>query len=131
MTFFISLLSMLPVAIIAYGWGRYNGRTAATAATATEDKFPEPTEQDDDEEDENVDVCLRPGAHVVCNLSDTAHTHGILVGFTMGNVEGPMLALVDLGGNRPLMPIDVDCVEPVSHPEVGYRENADPSKNWN
>ena len=110
---------------------------AANAAAAAKramdaEPFPEP---DDDVDD--VDVCLRVGMQVVCRLSENSHTHGVLLGFTMGSnatggpdTDGPMLAVVDMGAPHP-MPIDVDLVEPRNiERAVGYRENADP-KNWN
>jgi len=115
--------------------GKLAAKAEAEAAAAADDAadeegaagdFPEPEEDDD--------VCLRPGARVVCNLSDHAHTHGVILGFTMSAIEGPMLAIVDLGCGGPPMPINVDLVDPVDPdgdgPTIGYRDNAGP-KQWN
>jgi hypothetical protein len=112
-------------------------RHEAKAAEDAADAFPESEEEDED-------VCLRPGQRVVCNLSDRTHTHGIILGFTIGaHADGTtMLAIVDLGNGAPTMPIDVDRIDPVdvgsddgSGPGVTYRESGrnDPAnpKQWN
>ena len=101
--------------------------------------FPEPepdeaAEVDDGEDDVDIDICLRVGMRVTCRLSESSHTHGVLIGFAMDSTAGrPMLAMVDVGRGAPPMPIDVDMVEPAGKPEreAGYRESADPSKQWN
>jgi len=88
--------------------------------------FPEPDQEDVAEVES---ACLRVGMRVVCHLSEASHTHGVLLGFTMGmEPGGPMLAVVDVGDGSPAMPIDVDMVEPVAMPEPGYRDNANPNK---
>jgi len=116
----------------AAGGAEAAANAAAAKRVMDAEPFPEP---DDDVDD--VDVCLRVGMQVVCRLSENSHTHGVLLGFTMGtnasggpDTEGPMLAVVDVGAAHP-MPINVDLVEPRGvERAVGYRENADP-KNWN
>lgn len=95
-----------------------------TAAVAR-DLIPEP----DGDDLADVDVCLRVGMVVTCLLSETTHTHGRLVGFGIGP-DGDMLAIVDVGAPHP-MPISVDRVEPREAKEPGYRDNADPNKQWN
>jgi hypothetical protein len=107
---------------------------AAAKAAADAEPFPEPDEEDDvaDEEDD-IDICLRVGMPVVCILSETSHTHGTILGFTMGMEAGAMLAIVDVGAQHP-MPISVDQVEPrgpARGPGPGYRDSADPNKQWN
>lgn len=102
---------------------------AAAKRAADAEPFPEP-EADDDEDD--VDICLRVGMPVVCRLSDVSHTHGVILGFAMSaDPDGPMLAVVDVNAPHP-MPIDVDLVEPRGQPApAGYRESANPNKQWN
>jgi hypothetical protein len=96
----------------------------AIAEARKSDPFPEP----DEDGDEDEDVCLRVGMQVVCSLSETSHTHGTIVGFALG--QDGMLAIVDVGARQP-MPIDVDQVEPRESKAHGYRDNADPNKQWN
>lgn len=108
------------------------------AKEAQKGSSSESDDEDDDgddfaDEDDDVDVCLRVGMPVVCRLSETSHTHGVILGFAIGSTEkGPMLAIVDVG-RAPAMAIDVDKVEPhmARSPEAGYRESADPNKQWN
>lgn len=96
-----------------------------------DDEEPEP---EDDEPFE--DVCLRPGARVLCRLSESSHTHGVLVGFGMASPQGPMIAIVSLGPASPLMPIDVDLVDPMDDddegggPEIPKPTSAE-TKGWN
>lgn len=111
-------------------WGELRERLRTAEAKAAEEAFPEPDEPDEPEEEED-DVCLRPGTRVLCRLSGASHTHGVLRGFAMSTPDGPMLAVVDVGGGAPFMPIDVDLVEPAGDgPPVGYRDNAKPNE-WN
>lgn len=134
---------LIPLALFlvaqVYRWGvmvgemRERDRAIAAAKEAADrDPFPEP-EKDVADEDDDVDLCLRVGMPVVCVLSETSHTHGTILGFTMGVEPGSMLAIVDVGAMHP-MPIDVDMVEPrgpARGPGPGYRESADPNKQWN
>ncbi len=115
-------------------------KTAAEEAQAAVDAMNEEDDEDEEDEDEE-DVCLQPGARVRCNLSDCTHTHGVLIGFTMNpHPGGPMLALVSLGPGLPVLPIDVDRVDPdgVDGDEgggipLGYRDSVKPksNSNWN
>lgn len=96
--------------------------------------FPEPDDADIADGQDDEDVCLRVGMRVVCNLSPNSHTHGTIIGFTMHvSPDGPMLAIVNVGGDAPPMPINVDLIEPAkdSGPSPGYRTNASPNKQWN
>jgi len=114
------------------------GRTHASLLAGGEDDLTEDDDDDGDDidagdEDDDVDVCLRVGMPVVCRLSETSHTHGVILGFAIGSAkDGSMLAIVDVG-RAPAMAIDVDKVEPhmARSPEAGYRESADPNKQWN
>jgi hypothetical protein len=96
---------------------------AATRAAPPPSAAPEPNDKDDSDDEKSR--CLHPGQTVVCHLSDTAHTHGRIIGFAMGE-GGAMFAMVDVGGGAPLMPISVDDLE-TDHSEGdprGYRDNA-------
>ncbi len=135
----LSLMIFLLTALVSYGLGFVRGEVAARAALKREmnaEPFPEPEPADiadeaDEPEEEEDDVCLRPGTRVLCRLSGASHTHGVLRGFAMSTPDGPMLAVVDVGGGAPFMPIDVDLVEPAGDgPPVGYRDNAKPNE-WN
>lgn len=135
---------LIPLALFlvaqVYRWGVMVGEArerdraiAAAKAASDEEPFPEPDEEDVADEDDDIDVCLRVGMPVTCVLSRTTHTHGTILGFAMGVEPGSMLAVVDVGAPHP-MPIDVDMVEPrgpARGPGPGYRENADPNKQWN
>lgn len=102
-------------------------------AKSDEDDADDNDDGDDFADEDDVDVCLRVGMPVVCRLSETSHTHGVLLGFAVGSTEdGPMLAIVDVG-RAPPMAIYVDKVEPhaARSSEAGYRESADPNKQWN
>ena len=110
---------------------KINAKEAAVAA-AKEAEQKKVVDYEPDYEPFPEEVCLRVGMHVVCRLSESAHTHGVILGFTMRDaMDGPMLAIVDVNASHP-MPIDVDRVEPRGREEavVGYRESTDPSK-WN
>lgn len=107
------------------------------AKKAQKGSSSESDDEDDDGDDfadeDDVDICLRVGMPVVCRLSETSHTHGVLLGFAVGSTEdGPTLAIVDVG-RAPPMAIYVDKVEPhaARSSETGYRESADPNKQWN
>lgn len=114
-------------------------KAAAEEAKATVEAL-DAAELDDEDDVEGEDVCLRPGIRVRCNLSDCTHTHGVLLGFTMSaQPGGPMLAIVSIGPNIPVMPIDVDRVDPEGGEgdegggiPLGYRDSAKPvDKSWN
>lgn len=141
-TFFITI-ALLGLLGFSYLLGRMIGRdegfkaadrdaaekAKAKAEAEANAPFPEPDVAD---EEDDIDVCLRVGMPVTCVLSDTSHTHGTILGFTMGPSE-KMIAIVDVGALHP-MPIDVDSVEPrgpAKGPSPGYRDGADPNKQWN
>lgn len=144
----MSFFSFIFSVACALGTGYCVGRAHASflrfkaeeqAKEAQKGSSSESDDEDDDgddfaDEDDDVDVCLRVGMPVVCRLSGTSHTHGVLLGFAMGtSKDDPMLAIVDVGRRVPPMAIDVDRVEPhtARSPEAGYRESADPNKQWN
>jgi hypothetical protein len=118
----LALIGVIALVVGAYRVGRDDGEriarmagedTQTAQAVAAPAPFPEPlAPQDEPEIDDDEDVCLRPGTRVFCRLSDRSHTHGVLVGFGMASPEGPMIAMVSLAPGTPLMPIDVDLVDP-------------------
>lgn len=133
----IFFLALALTALLSYVLGFARGEVTARAALKREmnaEPFPEPEPEEDDVDDEedDVDVCLRVGMPVVCRLSGSSHTHGVILGFAMSaDSDGPMLAVVDVNAAHP-MPIDVDLVEPRGQgAPAGYRENANPNKQWN
>jgi hypothetical protein len=100
-------------------------RLQAVARAAPPAPPPRPVSEPDEDDGDEESRCLRPGQTVVCHLSDATHTHGRIIGFAMGE-GGAMLAMVDVGGGAPLMPIGVDDLESDERADepVGYRDNA-------
>lgn len=122
----IALIGVIVLVVGAYRVGREEGERVARmvqedtktfqAAVAPPEPAPPPgLEEPEVDEDDHEDVCLRPGARVFCRLSDCSHTHGVIVGFGMASPEGPMIAMVSVGPGAPLMPIDVDLVDPAEN----------------
>jgi hypothetical protein len=104
MEFFSALATVLwIVSLFLFGWGSYaliravygagfaSGFSAAIKHVDPEpevkradperknESFQEPDEVADEEDD--LDICLRVGMPVTCVLSNTTHTHGVILGF--------------------------------------------------